>query len=178
MINRVWRLIKAFGIEGARRLPYILIVFVILGAAGGIDAFFNSRDNTKNINANTNAIKNIVVEIKNNDQSQHDAQDKRAACLFNLIVSFIDTNTKPTHADVDNCQVVTSTSTSMPSSTSNMNIQTPKSSSSQSNSSTPQNSNGQSNPQNNDNQSNNNNDQPLLNCKIDFLFLHAICPKL
>lgn len=128
MPKRILKWSKALWLEAAKRLPYILLVFVVLWL---VSAYTQFRKTTENIQATKNLTSRVVdlsqqnndlsLQIKrlsaqNNALSRHN--DVQQKCLFNLFVSFVNQAGVPTHADVDRCQAIASQALAAPSNTS------------------------------------------------------------
>lgn len=65
------------------------------------------EDQSARLEDQNTAIISIAKEFSETSQEQHDKQDERQACFFNVFVSYIETHEPIDRANLDSCSVVT-----------------------------------------------------------------------
>lgn len=87
----------------------LMLAIIVLSVAGSLVmlAFLSASLNQQVIKSNEQIrlLKGVAEEISKDQQRQHDHQDERAACFFNLFVTYTDSRKPITQEEADKCRV-------------------------------------------------------------------------
>lgn len=108
MIDKTVRLVKAFAKESAKRLPYILAIFLLIIVLQGYNNGRITKGNSTDTKTLLNRVASLGEDNKKLTQQNIDLQrqtNNQLACLSNLFIDFINSGRAVTKADADSCSV-------------------------------------------------------------------------
>lgn len=110
MIDKTVRLIKAFAKESAKRLPYILAIFLLIIVLQGYNNGRITKGNSTDTKTLLNRVASLGEDNKRLTQQNIDLQrqtNNQLSCLSNLFIDFINSGRSVTKADAASCSVST-----------------------------------------------------------------------